>query len=57
MSILNGFKYDNESSEKIVVVSQSVTIIKDNEGSEFIITSGNYLIKYLDEHLGIKTHS
>lgn len=56
-SIINGFQYKTDLNEDIIVLSQSATIInvKTSQGNnqELIISSGNYLFKYLNQQIGM----
>ena len=66
-SIINGFQYTSENKEHIFVVSQSATILSvpggggsppQTEGSpqgneEVIVSSANYLFKYLNQQVGM----
>jgi hypothetical protein len=70
-SIINGFQYTTENKEHIFVVSQSATILSVPGGSgslphiegslppgneEVIVSSANYLYKYLNQQVGMSYH-
>ena len=65
-SIINGFQYTTENKEHIFVVSQSATILSVPGGGsppqaeespqgneEIIVSSANYLFKYLNQQVGM----
>lgn len=48
---MNAFKFQTPNKDDIVVMSQSATIIRSKDNQPMIVSSANYLFKYLDEQL------